>query len=915
MIPVLFPEFFDYTAEDVERCRQLSLGTLEATEDDIARYDKNGDGMITNVDLVTVRNIFLSGASFETNGIGALSDALSCDVVQEINGQYELTMKYPVNGALFNDIALRAIIKATPDRISGAQPFRIYRITKPINGIITIYARHIAYDLAGVTVSPFETVGVADTLREMPLNSPTYCPFAFETDMSSNDAFAVAVPTDIWSLMGTGEGQILGVYGGEYEFDRYTVRLYGRRGTDRGVSIRYGKNMTSLEQDANCAACYTGVYPYWQKDGVLITLPERVLRAEGNYNYTKIMPLDLSSEIKEEPTADLLRATAAQYMTDNDIGTPTVSWTVEFVQLEQSEEFAGAALFERVYLGDDVSVEFPNLGVSAKARAVGIDYNVLLDRYNSVSLGSVKSNLADTIVSQGKEIAKKPSRTMLESIVSNLTNTILGAAGGSVRILDTDGDDMPDTLYIADDPDPAQAVRVWRWNYAGWAASENGYNGPFKMGATLEDGLLADFVTAANLTAGTIRSSDGKTFLLELDNGTIFTTYETVYPVANYTSEDQTRVISIILGDITPTEEDFAKYDFYRDGKITNTDLVTLRNMLNFGEDHIVSWKVSLDPTNNANILRIWRESTVGSNDTNVAELLNIGIGGGRIMLGDPVEETDGANKGYVDAAIAEKMLLFGAVPKYIGTADYTLTSDDAGKIISLAYAIRNEEVTITLDSGVTLGMAKGTEIAIIRSWGTNLTIKTTGIRMGVPGVTSNGVGGLTTAAEQQFVITKPFGTAILKKVDQDANGEVWILQGDVEMLNFYNRTLTITAGQSIPINLKPGQIMQVAYLTSSQAAANITLKVNGAAPDGGYYTPAQENNIYSGGIITYGGSTVLATAQFSMQIVNDRLIVWGTGIRGNGSGFGTFNAFWRTTAPTSFAISHAGTVVYKKIQ
>jgi hypothetical protein len=88
-----------------------------------------------------------------------------------------------------------------------------------------------------------------------------------------------------------------------------------------------------------------------------------------------------------------------------------------------------------------------------------------------------------------------------------------------VRLLDTDDDGEPDTLYIADNPDHAQARKVWRFNYNGWAASENGYNGPFKMGATLNDGLLADFVTAANLVAGTIQSVDGETFYLNLDTG------------------------------------------------------------------------------------------------------------------------------------------------------------------------------------------------------------------------------------------------------------------------------------------------------------------------------------------------------------------------------------------------------------
>ena len=79
---------------------------------------------------------------------------------------------------------------------------------------------------------------------------------------------------------------------------------------------------------------------------------------------------------------------------------------------------------------------------------------------------------------------------------------------------------MPDEYYVADNPDPAQAVKVWRWNYEGWAGSKNGYNGPFIIGATFEDGLMAHMVKAANLVAGTITSADnGNTFFLDLNNG------------------------------------------------------------------------------------------------------------------------------------------------------------------------------------------------------------------------------------------------------------------------------------------------------------------------------------------------------------------------------------------------------------
>ena len=244
-----------------------------------------------------------------------------------------------------------------------------------------------------------------------------------------------------------------------------------------------------------------------------------MIHAPGAFSYTRVLPLDLSLEWDTAPTEDQLKERAEKYMTDNNIGVPEVSWKVQFVQLEQTEEYKDMALLERVLLGDTVSVVFPRMNVNASARVIKIDFDSLLERYNNVTLGSVKRNLADTIVKQQKEIEKKPSASLMQSMIVTLTATILGAKGGAVRLLDTDGDGLQDTLYVGDHADPAQAKKVWRFNYEGWAASKTGYNGPFIMGATLEDGLLAASVTAANLVAGTIKSADGKTFFLDLDNG------------------------------------------------------------------------------------------------------------------------------------------------------------------------------------------------------------------------------------------------------------------------------------------------------------------------------------------------------------------------------------------------------------
>lgn len=459
--------------------------------------------------------------AFRTNGIGLLTDAVDVTVQEELNGIFELEMVYPVSGIHFKDITGRCIILSSVDPIRQPQPFRVYRITKPMNGRVKVYARHIAYDTQGIPVRPFTATGAALALQGLKDFSSTSCPFNFYTDKAAEGTMTVPVPTPIWSQLGGKRGSVLDVFGGEYLFDRYDIYLLTRRGADNGVSIRYGKNLTDFQQDENCANCCTGLYPYWtDSDGNLVELPERIVEAPGTYDYTRILPMDFSGEWDTAPTEEQLRTRTEKYIADNDVGIPDISWSVSFVQLEQTEEYKGMALLERVQLGDTVHVGFTEMNVSASARAVATRYKPLLDGFEKVTLGKVKSNLASTVVKQGKEIAEKPTLNTILKAAESAMNALLGAKGGSLRQLDTDNDGIADTLYIADNPDPALAQKVWRWNYIGWAASKNGYNGPFTMAATLEEGLLADFVTAAHLTAGTIKSSDG-TFFLDLNTGTI----------------------------------------------------------------------------------------------------------------------------------------------------------------------------------------------------------------------------------------------------------------------------------------------------------------------------------------------------------------------------------------------------------
>lgn len=561
------------------------------------------------------------------NGLGVLADAMSCKVTQELNGQYELELHYPVGGIHYEEIALRAILRATVGPDGKMQPFRVYRIVPGMNGTAAIYARHIAYDLGGYVVSPFTAADAPSAVAAIKSHAmPTDFPFDLTTDKTTVAAMSVMVPTSAWGLLGGQQGGLLDVYGGEYEFDEWAVRLLTRRGADRGVSVRYGKNLTDLTQDASCANCYTGAVPYWRGNGITVTAAP--VYAEGDFGYTRLMPLDLSTNFEQQPTQAQLQAAAASYIKQNRIGVPAVSWDVKLALLAQSSGYEDVAFLEQIYLGDTVGVYFHRLGVDAKARVNKIVWDCLLERYDSVALGSVKANIAATIAGQQKEIDAKPSTALVEKISANLAAALLGANGGSVRLLDTNGDGEPDELYIADDPDPTKAKKVWRFNYEGWAASSTGYNGPYTMGATIAGGIQAWMITAANLIAGTI-SSEQKNFFINLDGGTIDTSATgATYQNSDYSQADLDRINQINLKTVTPTLADYEKLDVNGDGAISITDAVQIQQIIGGARtvNFTTRWRLRIDPADGNNLLKIYR---VYHNNITGADTENIVLSAG----------------------------------------------------------------------------------------------------------------------------------------------------------------------------------------------------------------------------------------------------------------------------------------------
>lgn len=463
---------------------------------------------------------------FESNGLGPLSDALACTVEENRNGAFELTMDYPVTGALFDELKHGSIIFAPANDSGTPQPFRVCEKSTPLSGVVTIRAKHISYQLSHIPVSPFAAGSCTAALQGLKSHAAEQCPFDFWTDKESTADFSVEQPTSARSLLGGMTGSVLDVYGGEYEFDRYTVKLHNARGRDSGVVIAYGKNLVDLNQEESIENTITGVYPYYKDaDGNVLELPEKVVSSESaqNFPYPRTVPLDCSQAWQEVPTIEQLRAYATSYVKKEGIGVPSVSLKVSFVPLWQTDEYKAVAPAERLNLCDIATVRFEKLGVNARAKVVQTVYDVLAGRYESVTLGETSTNLADAIVDQDKAISEKPNSSELEAAAANATAWITGSKGGYV-VLRKNADGQPYELLIMDKPSIEEAVKVWRFNNSGLGYSSTGYNGAYGLAMTQDGQIVADYITTGSLTAnlirtGVIKSVKGDTFFFDIDTG------------------------------------------------------------------------------------------------------------------------------------------------------------------------------------------------------------------------------------------------------------------------------------------------------------------------------------------------------------------------------------------------------------
>lgn len=485
---------------------------------------------------------------FSTMGIGVLSDTLSCVCTQDA-GSYELEIEYPIGGIHFSDIQHSCFLKVIvpPMMEESPQLFYIVHISKPLNRRVTIVAHHISYKLSYIPIKPFTARTVSDLFNVLKTNAIEEFPFTFQSDKGGTIIdMSRDYPVTAMELLGGSEGSLLDLTRGEFLWDNYNITYKDDVGEDKGYELRYGVNVTDLKQEENISETITGIVPYWLNEGydgapsTLVMLDENAVYVEGyqNFPFKRTVPVDFSSYIEATyddnhnlvpPTKAQLKAACQEYIQNNEFGVPKVSIDVSFENLARSSEFAFLKSLSMVKIYDTVTVIFPLLGISKKAKVIKTTYDVQAEKYITISIGdkqeSLTARIAETpTMSELSEAAKdklsefgSAIRQSINSAVEETSKSILFGKGGYV-VFGQDQTTSPphiDRILIMDTPDESTATNIIQMNQNGIGFSTDGgqtynqawgINGHFNTDYISGETIEAITINTANLNGGYLNS-------------------------------------------------------------------------------------------------------------------------------------------------------------------------------------------------------------------------------------------------------------------------------------------------------------------------------------------------------------------------------------------------------------------------
>ena len=378
-----------------------------------------------------------SETEFVSNGIGRLRDITSCVVTEERNGIYECDFEMPIDGAHFDDVQIGRIIAVEHDESGDVQPFDIVSYSRPISGTVQFHAVHISYRQSKMTASGTDINSLTDAFSMLRNSTPSN-PFTYWTNKSGNAYMSAGdgEPRSVRQFLGGVEGSILDTYGGEYEWDKFTVKLWAQRGEDRTLTIRYGVNMLDYTDETDASESYNAVLPFWKgtdESGNELIVKGSMVSSDmpTQSGRTECVPLNLSDKFETKPTVEAVEQMGADHMASVRSYLPATSIKVDFVRLTDSPEYSKFAELQQCRLCDTVRVIFPTYNQESRYKVVKTEYDVLLERYTALELGTLSTSLSEALGIS--DSSQKSGGVKLQNIViaqqHTLTTTLTASNG------------------------------------------------------------------------------------------------------------------------------------------------------------------------------------------------------------------------------------------------------------------------------------------------------------------------------------------------------------------------------------------------------------------------------------------------------------------------------------------------------
>lgn len=457
------------------------------------------------------------------------------EFTSELNGVWSGNISVPVaEGSGYELITEEAVVKMPA--YNGEQLYRILNVMKDTSAV-TAELQPIFFDSARdcfITDSRPTSKTGQQALNQLCLNNPKYTGVS---DITGTATAYYEYVNLMEAICGDEDNAFIHRWGGEIEYDNFTIRVMQQLGSDKGEEFRYGKQIESIEQVVDDSEVITRIYPK-AYNGVRMSNAGYVdSPVIGAYPIPKIgtmtfghikLAKDATDEDRNDPDiiicntqAQIDAALQTACMEQFDLGVDKPKVTITIDSLADLRKIQGFEDFGTdLALGDTVMLYHEILNIESSARIVSLTYDAIGERVTRVTIGTPAENYIDAISSTINKVEKairsdgsvKADKIsgVIDLIKTNLYKQHNAAELSDVPAILFENNDTTSPLYgamavgtqgfqIAKTKDAAG-----NWNWQTWGTA---------------NGLVADYIFT-----GTISSMDEMSYW-NLENGN-FDTYD-----------------------------------------------------------------------------------------------------------------------------------------------------------------------------------------------------------------------------------------------------------------------------------------------------------------------------------------------------------------------------------------------------